>query len=162
MDARHIRVPQKKAGKHTVSETAKSRHGVSESGAQKILVLIANRSRLMRELLRSLLADHADIEVVDAVEPGRDLIEHVRRYHPNCLIVDYENGGRFFNAFMPKFKDLKILAIPAKKTSSRIYWADGETHSENVTTSVDGVLQALRETRGKLHSRMIVGLQKAS
>ncbi|HEY1801720.1 MAG TPA: hypothetical protein VGG46_12370 [Terriglobales bacterium] len=125
-------------------------------------MLVANRSRLMRELLRSLLMDHNDIEIVDVVGPEADLEDHVSRSHPRFVIVDFQDGVRFCNALIPKFRNLKILAIPAKKTFSRIYWADHGIHSQKVVTSIEGVLCALRESSGKLQSGMIIGLQKAS
>ena len=159
MDERHVRVSPKKLRAHSLS----AKTDVAPAEPHRISVLVANRSRLMRELLRSLLMDHSDIEIVEAVEPEEaNLEERVNQSHPRFVIVDSQDGVRFCNALIPKFSDLKILAIPAKKTFSRIYWADHGIHSQRVVTSIEGVLCALRETRWKLQSGMILGLQKAS
>lgn len=163
MDERHVRISPKKPRTHHLSTGKKSQANADRGESRKISVLVANRSRLMRELLRSLLSDHSDIEIVDAVEPEEaNLEDQVSRSHPRFVIVDVQDGVRFCNALIPKFGDLKILAIPAKKTFSRVYWADHGIHSQKVVTSIDGVLCALRESSWKLQSGMILGLQKAS
>jgi hypothetical protein len=161
MDERHVGVSPKKSRTHHLS-VKQSHVDVGQDESQKISVLVANRSRLMRELLRSLLMDHNDIEIVDTVEPEANLEASISRFHPRFVIVDFKDRVRFCNALMPKFSDLKILAIPAKKTFSRIYWADHGIHSQKVVTSIEGVLCALRESSRNLQSGMIVGLQKAS
>ncbi len=162
MDERHLSISRKKPRTHRLSTGKSGSANANPEESRKISVLVANRSRLMRELLRSLLMDHSDIEIVDAVEPEANLEDQVSRSHPRFVIVDFQDGVRFCNALMPKFRDLKILAIPAKKTFSRIYWADHGIHSQKVVTSIEGVLCALRESRWKLQSGMIIGLQKAS
>lgn len=162
MDERHVRITSKKPRTYHLSTGKKSQAHADRGESQKISVLVANRSRLMRELLRSLLMDHNDIEIVDTVEPEANLEEHVSKFHPRFVIVDFRDGVRFCDALIPKFRDVKILAIPAKKTFSRIYWADHGIHSQKVVTSIEGVLCALRESSWKLQSGMILGLQKAS
>jgi len=157
-----VKITPKKPRTHHLSADKQNPLNAEPVESRKIPVLVANRSRLMRELLRSLLTEHTDIEIVDAVEPEANLAEHLSRSHARFLIVDFQDGARFCNALIPKFQDLKILAIPAKKTFSRIYWADRGIHSQRVVTSIEGVLCALRESSWKLQSGAIVGLQKAS
>ena len=72
MDERHVSVSPKKSRTHHLS-VKQSHVDVGQDESQKISVLVANRSRLMRELLRSLLMDHNDIEIVDTVEPEANL-----------------------------------------------------------------------------------------
>jgi len=162
MDARQVRISPKKRRAHHLPTGKEGQPNAERGESPKISVLVANRSRLMRELLRSLLMDHSDIEIVDAIGPEANLEDHVSRFHPRFVIVDFQDGMRFYNTLIPKFSDLKILAIPAKKTFSRIYWADHGIHSQKVVTSIEGVLCALRESSWKLQSGTIAGLQKAS
>ena len=157
-----MRITPQKSRTHHLSTDKKNSFSAAPVDSQRIPVLVANRSRLLRELLRSLLAEHSDIQIVDTVEPETDLAEHVSRTRARFVIVDSQDGLRFCNALIPKFQDLKILAVPAKKTFSRIYWADRGIHSQRVVTSIEGVLCVLRETTWKLHSGAIFGLQKAS
>ncbi|MEM9315847.1 MAG: response regulator transcription factor [Pseudomonadota bacterium] len=51
-------------------------------------VVLADDHRLVREGLRSVLADASDIEVVGEAENGRDSIALVRRLKPSIIVMD--------------------------------------------------------------------------
>ena len=53
-----------------------------------IRVLIADDQAMVRAGFRSLLADQADIEVVDEAADGEQAIAAVRRHHPDVVLMD--------------------------------------------------------------------------
>ncbi len=58
-----------------------------------IKVLIANRPRLMRELVLATISDQPDIEVVGVLEDEASILESVERARPDFLIVALDQSG---------------------------------------------------------------------
>ena len=54
----------------------------------RITVVIADDHTLVREGLRSLLAAHANIEVIGAAANGRDAVREVQRLRPHVVLMD--------------------------------------------------------------------------
>lgn len=135
---------------------------MGEMKVQKSFVLLANRSRLMRELLRSLFTDQPDIGVMDDAEIDDELPNRVRTAHPHYLVVNSEDGTKACNLLLHEFRHLRILAIPTDKNVSTLYWLDGKIHSRKVATSAEDILRVLRTRGGRLTTKTAPGLQKAS
>ena len=57
---------------------------------KRVRVLVANRPRLMREMVLATIADQPDIEVVGDVELAPNLTELVEQVRPDVLIVALE------------------------------------------------------------------------
>ena len=53
----------------------------------KIRVLVANRPRLMRELVLATISEQPDIEVIGVVEDTASLVEEVEQSRPDFLII---------------------------------------------------------------------------
>lgn len=53
-----------------------------------IRVLIADDQALIRESLQIVLSNHADIEVVGAVEDGQKVLEKIPQVHPDVILMD--------------------------------------------------------------------------
>jgi chemotaxis response regulator CheB len=129
---------------------------------QKISVLLANHSRLIRELLSTLFSDQPDVAIVGAVSADEHLATHVGRTKPDFIIIDLEHATAVSDRLLHEFQHLKVIAVPATKDGSRMYWTDGEIHWRKLATSVEGILHALREGREGPHRRAAMGLPKAS
>jgi len=56
-----------------------------------IRVLIANRPRLMRDLILATINDHSEIKVVGEVEDERDIRRNVEQTRPDYLIIASTN-----------------------------------------------------------------------
>ena len=54
---------------------------------QKIKALVANRPRLMREMVLATISDQPDIEVVGVLEDEAVILESVEQAHPDFVIV---------------------------------------------------------------------------
>ncbi|HET7212676.1 MAG TPA: hypothetical protein VFL79_03755 [Terriglobia bacterium] len=114
---------------------------------RNIRVLVANRPRLIRELLLATIADQPDIEVVGEVQNEADILGAVEEEQPDFLIVALDNPlsrPAVCDILLEKFPSMKILAVAPERNSSVFYWASIDIHSFDVEASEEGILNALR------------------
>ncbi len=114
---------------------------------RNVRVLVANRPRLMRELVLATLFDQPDIEVVGEVENETDILPAVEERRPDYLIVGLDDPGvrpSVCDVLLERFPNMRILALAPERNSSVFYWASLDIHSFDVESSEDGILGALR------------------
>lgn len=114
---------------------------------KSVRVLVANRPRLIRELILATISDQPDIEVVGEVQDEADILFTVEEKRPDFLIVALDSSGArpsVCDVLLSKFPNMKILALAPERNSSVFYWASLDIHSFNVEASEDGILGALR------------------
>lgn len=83
-----------------------------------IRVLVANRPRLMRELLLATISDQPDIEIVGEVQDESGVGGAVDQTHPDFLIVALERQDRlpdFCQAVLRNHPQIKIIAIASDR-----------------------------------------------
>lgn len=110
-------------------------------------VLVANRPRLMREMVLATIADEPDIEVVGETESESQITELVERVRPDCLIIGLEQPEvrpGLCGFLLGRYPQMKILAVSAQQHQSVFYWAFVDIRSRIVETSEQGLLTALR------------------
>jgi DNA-binding NarL/FixJ family response regulator len=81
---------------------------------QKIRVLVANRPRLMRELVLATIADQPDIEIVGEAENDQEITELVERTRPDFLIIaseDPEPRPGICGFLLGRYPSMRILAL---------------------------------------------------
>ena len=111
-------------------------------------VLVANRPRLMREMVLATIADESDIEVVGETESEAQITELVERMRPDFLIIGLEQPEvrpGLCGFLLGRYPQMKILAVSAQQNQSVFYWAFVDIRSRNVETSEQGLLSALRQ-----------------
>jgi DNA-binding NarL/FixJ family response regulator len=109
-------------------------------------VLVANRPRLMRELVVATLGDQPDFEIVGETENESEITEIVERTRPDYLIVGREESDvrpGLCGFLLGRYPQMKILAV-GTDSSSVFYWAFVDIRSSAVETSEEGMLNALR------------------
>jgi chemotaxis response regulator CheB len=117
---------------------------------RNVRVLVANRPRLIRELLLATIADQPDIEVVGEVQNEGDILDAVEQQQPDFLIVALDNPRArplVCDLLLEKFPNMKILAVAPERNSSVFYWASIDIHSFHVEASEEGILGVLRGPR---------------
>jgi AmiR/NasT family two-component response regulator len=115
---------------------------------QRVRVVVANKPRLIRELIVSTIADQSDIEIVGEVGNQADLVEIVEQVRPDVLILamDDHNDYRIQCGFLlGRHPEMRILALAPNKNRAVFYWATVEVRSTPLESSEDGILNAVRQ-----------------
>jgi chemotaxis response regulator CheB len=126
---------------------------------QKTRVVVANRPRLMRDLVLATIGDQPDIEVVGETRNDEEITELVERLRPDCLILALEEPEvrpGLCGFLLGRHPEMRILALAPETNRGFFYRAFVNIRTESMETSEKGILDALR---GK--SELVVGLQSA-
>lgn len=90
-----------------------------------IRVLVANRPRLIRELVMATIADQPDIEIVGEIQQETELEHAVEETHPDFLIVALERSNSLPDIcknILRNHPRMRVIAIAADRNSSMFYW----------------------------------------
>lgn len=120
---------------------------------RNIRVLVANRPRLMRELVLATIGDQSDIDIVGEVEDESAIAQAVAAKRPDFLIVALEKSNRLSaicDLVLQQNPQLKVIAIAPDRNSTVFYWTALEIKSNRIEASEDGVLSALRSAAGTM------------
>jgi len=114
---------------------------------KRVRVLVANRPRLMRDLLLSAIADQPDIEVIGEVFEDSQLAEVVDELQPDALIVTLESPEKHLalcGFLLGRHPKMKILALAPERNQGLYYWAVVDIRSQQLESPEAMVLEALR------------------
>ena len=117
-----------------------------------IRVLVANRPRLMRELILTTFADQPDIEIVGEVGEESEISESVKRTLPNFVVIALDHPGKrpaICDLLLREHPEVRVIAVAPERNSIVYYWASLNIHSNDIEASEEGILNAMR-------SRMVV------
>lgn len=115
---------------------------------KRVRVLVANRPRLMREMVLATIADQPDIEIVGDVEQILNLPELVEQVQPDVLIVALDNpekGSGECGFLLGRYPHMRILALAPEQNRGVFYWAIVDIRTMPVESSEAGILSALRD-----------------
>jgi DNA-binding NarL/FixJ family response regulator len=114
---------------------------------QSIRVVVANRPRLMRELVLEALSEQPDIEVVEEIKDQDEIVDAVERTRPDFLIIaldESEKRPSLCDILLRRYPEMKILALAPERNCSIFYWGSFDIHSSQVEASEAGLLSTLR------------------
>lgn len=112
-----------------------------------IRVLVANRPRLLRELVLSTLSEQAGINIVGEVENEQDVPSLVEETKPDFLLIALEESQRrppLCDQLLRKFPGLRIIAVAPNTNLGIIYWASIEIRSTTMEASEEALLEVMR------------------
>lgn len=115
---------------------------------KNIRVLVANRPRLIRELVLATVGDQPDIEIVGEIQDEMDIEDAITTTRPDFLIVALEKSNRLSvicDLVLQNHPQLKVIAIAPDRNSTMFYWASLEIKSHRIETSENGVLETIRK-----------------
>jgi chemotaxis response regulator CheB len=115
---------------------------------KRVRVLVANRPRLMRELVMATISDQPDIEIVGEVADEDQLVEAVEQVQPDVLILamdDPEKRVGQCGFLLGRYPQMKILALAPEQNRGTYYWASIDIRTKPVESSEAGILNAVRE-----------------
>jgi chemotaxis response regulator CheB len=112
-----------------------------------VRILVANRPKLMRELLLGTLEDQPWIEIVGEVSDDSEILDHVHRTTPDLLVIATDEPGKrplICDSLLQQYPELRIIAVAPHKNYSVFYWATLDIHSDDIEPSEEGILSAVR------------------
>ena len=112
-----------------------------------IRVLVANRPRLMRELILTTFLDQPDIVIVDEVPEEVDIPAGVEKTHPDFVIITQDTLGErpsVCDIVLRQHPKIRIIAIMPHQSLAVCYWASTKIYSRNVEASEETILGILR------------------
>jgi len=120
----------------------------AEYAMEKVIrVLVANRPRLMRELILTTFADQPDIEIVGEVGDESEISESIKRTLPNFVVIALDHPGRrpaICDELLREHPEVRVIAVAPEKNSVVYYWASLNIHSNDIEASEEGILSAMR------------------
>lgn len=121
---------------------------------KQVRVLLANGPRLMRELVREVLAEQPDIDVIGEIEDNSELASAIELARPDVLIIGLDEHVTAHCGFLiGQYPRMKILALAPEQNRGLMYWAILDFRTKPVESSEAGLLSALREhpSPGTMH-----------
>jgi chemotaxis response regulator CheB len=115
---------------------------------KRVRVLVANRPRLMRELVLAVIADQPDIEIVGEVKEESELVSAVEEARPDVLIVALEEADKRSaqcGFLLGRYPQMKIVALAPEQNRGLFYWASVDVRTKPLESSEAGILSALRD-----------------
>jgi DNA-binding NarL/FixJ family response regulator len=115
---------------------------------EKIRVLIANSTRIWRDMLYDTIREEPDIEVVGDVSEANAIVPATERTNPDCLIVPLDKPGAAMpicTEILAKRPHVRIVAIGEGTDVVEIYWMseEGDIRRTYTTASREAILRAL-------------------
>jgi chemotaxis response regulator CheB len=112
-----------------------------------IRILVANRPKLMRELILATLADEPGIEIVGEVSDESELRARVQDTAPDVLVIALDEPTKrptICDTLLRDRPGLRIIAVASQENYSVFYWASFDIHSSQIEASEQGILNAVR------------------
>ncbi|HTQ96277.1 MAG TPA: hypothetical protein VMH89_05700 [Candidatus Acidoferrum sp.] len=106
-------------------------------------VLVANRPKLMREVILSALVDQPGVEIVGEVPEEEDILPQVHATLPDLLVVALEEGEQqpaICERVLREHPELRIVAVASRKDRTLYFWASFDIHCADIEPSTSGIL----------------------
>lgn len=117
---------------------------------QKIHVLIANPTRVLRDVLYATVRGEPDIEVDGEVSDEDAVLSAAELTHPDCVVISIGEGGvrmPFCKSLFAANPFVRILAISESADLAALcWWARGGVRCNYMKASRNTVLAALRSS----------------
>ena len=113
----------------------------------KIRVIIANRPRLMRELVAATICDQPDMEVIGEAQSEDEITELVDRYRPDVLIIALEEPDPrpgLCGFLLGRYPEMGVLALAPEQNAGIFYSAFVDIRAKRIQSSEQEILKALR------------------
>ncbi|MGH9733900.1 MAG: hypothetical protein ACRD8A_04845 [Candidatus Acidiferrales bacterium] len=114
---------------------------------KSVRVLVANRPRLMRELILATVSDQEGIEIVGEIEDETQIESAVAEMLPDFLIVALDGHNRLPDScvtVLQKYPSLRVIAISPERGNTMFYWTSLNIQRTAIEASEKGVLDVLR------------------
>jgi DNA-binding NarL/FixJ family response regulator len=114
---------------------------------RQIRVLVANRPKLMREIIIETFADQPDIEIVGEVTEDGDILGQVDETQPDFLFIALDDPDKrppVCDAILRLHPKVRIIAVAANSNRTVKYWASFSIHRSVIEASEEAILGVIR------------------
>lgn len=114
-----------------------------------IRVVVANRPRLLHELVLSTLSGQAGINVVGETENEQDVPSLVAETKPDFLLIALDEPQKrppLCDLLLQEFPGLRIIAVAPNRNVGIYYWASFDIHSKTMEASEEALLAVMRRS----------------
>ena len=114
---------------------------------RRMRILVANRPKLMRELILETLADQPSVEIVGEVPEESNILGRVEETHPDFLFIaldDPEKRPAVCDTVLRLHPEVSIIAMAPQHNRGIRYWASFDIHSSVVEASEEAILAAMK------------------
>jgi chemotaxis response regulator CheB len=112
-------------------------------------ILVANRPKLMRDVMLATFADQPGIEIVGEVSDEAQILEQVRDTRPDLLVIaldETEQRPAICDRVLRERPNLRIIAVSSHKDRTLYFWTSFDIHCADIETSTAGILCAVHNT----------------
>ena len=114
---------------------------------RQIRVLVANRPKLMREVIIETIVDQPDITIVGEVSEEAEILSRVEETRPDILFIslsDEMERPAVCETILRSHPEVSIFAIAEHANQTMRYWASFDIHSSVMEASGEAILSAIR------------------
>lgn len=118
----------------------------------KIRVLVANRPRLMRDLVLATISDQPDMELAKEVTDDTDMVCAAAECRPDFIIIFAERLDErpsICTELLTQDPQVKILALAPERNLGAFFWTVTDIRSMSLESSEQGILDTLRGKTGR-------------
>jgi DNA-binding NarL/FixJ family response regulator len=111
-------------------------------------VLVANRPKLMREVILAALADQPGIEIVGEVSNEAEIPAQVRATIPDLLVIaldENEQRPPICDRVLREHPELRVVAVASREDRTLYYWASFDIHCADIESSAAGILSVVHD-----------------
>ena len=117
--------------------------------SRSIRVLVANRPKLMRELIISTLSDETGVEIVGEVDDESELPQRVKQTSPDVVVIALEGPSErpaVCDTLLRERPGLRVIAVAFQQNRSVFYWATFDIHASEIEASEQGLINAVKSS----------------
>jgi len=114
---------------------------------RKIRVLVANRPKLMREVIIETFADQPDITIVGEVDEEAEIPSRVAETRPDVLFIainDKLERPPVCDIILRLHPEISIFGVAEHANQTMRYWASFNIHATVLEASGQAILSAMR------------------
>jgi chemotaxis response regulator CheB len=107
---------------------------------------MANRPKLMREVILAALADQPGVEIVGEVSDESEILPQVQATLPDLLVIALdENELRppICDRLLREHPGLRIIAVASRNNRTLYFWASFDIHCADIETSLAGIMSVV-------------------
>jgi DNA-binding NarL/FixJ family response regulator len=119
-------------------------------------VLVANRPKLMREVIIETFVDQPDVTIVGEVSEEEEILSRVDETRPDFLFIALNNPMErpaVCDAILRSHPEISIFAVAEHANQTMRYWASFNIHASVVEASGEAILSAMRSKASRSGER---------